>query len=60
MQGGAVLAAVVTCDFYARAQFAASNIGEMLYLKVPTMTGELDAATAIARWRHAVRGTLAH
>lgn len=60
MQGGAVLAAVVTCDFYARAQFAASNVGEMLYLKVPTMTGELDAATAIARWRHAVRGTLAH
>ncbi len=60
MRGGAVFGAVVTCDFFARSQFAASNFGEMLYLQVPTLSGDLDAAVAIRRWRHTVRGTVAH
>lgn len=60
MQGGAVLGAVVTCDFYSRALFASSNVGEILYLQVPTMSAGTDSAAAIARWRHAIRGTVAH
>lgn len=60
MRGGAVLGAVVTCDFYSRAQFASSNVGEILYLQVPTLAGGIDSATALARWRHAIRGTVAH
>lgn len=60
MHGGAVFGAVVTCDFFSRSQFAASNVGEMLYLQVPTLGGDLDATFAIKRWRHVVRGTVAH
>lgn len=60
MRGGAVLGAVVTCDFYARSQFAASNVGETLYLQVPTLSGGVTADLALARWKHAVRGTVAH
>jgi hypothetical protein len=60
MRAGAVLGAVVTCDFYARSQLAASNVGEMLYLQVPTLSGGADPELALARWKHAVRGTIAH
>jgi hypothetical protein len=60
MHGGSVFGAVVTCDFFSRSQFAASNFGEMLYLQVPTLAGDLDAALAIKRWRHTARGTVAH
>lgn len=60
VQGGAVLGAVVTCDFFPRAQFASSNVGEMLYLQVPTRSGEgLDEGT-VGRWLHELRGTVAH
>ena len=34
--GGAVAAAVVTCDFYARTLFPSSNVGEYVYAQVPT------------------------
>lgn len=60
MRAGAVLGAVVTCDFYARSQFTASNVGEMLYLQVPALSGGADPALALARWKHAIRGTIAH
>ncbi len=60
MRGGVVLGAVVTCDFYARSQFAASNVGETLYLQVPTLSGGVTAELALARWKHAIRATVAH
>lgn len=60
MLGGAILGAVVSCDFYARSQFASSNVGEIMYLQAPRLREGEDAAAALARWRHAVRGTIAH
>lgn len=57
---GTVLAAVVNCDFFARAQFAASNVGEYLYAQVPTSAAEGMGAGTIARWRHEMRATLVH
>lgn len=60
MLGGAVLGAVVSCDFFPRAQFASSNVGEVLFLQVPTSSNPGMSAGTIARWRHEIRGTVAH
>ena len=60
MQGGAVMGAVVTCDFIPRAAAPASNVGEMLYLQVPDLRQHPDPAEALRVWRAAVRGTIAH
>lgn len=60
MQGGSVMGAVVTCDFFTRAAAPASNVGEMLYLQVPDLRQHPDPAEALRVWRAAVRGTIAH
>lgn len=58
--GGDVLGAVVSCDFFPRAQLASSNVGEVLYLQVPTSSAAGMSAGTVARWRHEIRGTIAH
>lgn len=58
--GGAILAAVVNCDLFARAQFAASNMGEYLYAQVPTTLAAGMEPGTVARWRHEMRATLVH
>jgi hypothetical protein len=58
--GGSVLAAVVNCDFFARAQFASSNVGEYLYAQVPTSLAGGMAPGTVAQWRHEMRATLVH
>lgn len=60
MQGGTVMGAVVTCDFFPRAAAPASNVGEILYLQVPDLQQHPDPAEALRVWRAAVRGTIAH
>lgn len=60
MRGGAVMGAVVTCDFFPRASTPASNVGEMLYLQVPDLRRQPDAQRARETWRAEVRGTVAH
>lgn len=60
MQGGAVMGAVVTCDFFPRVAAPASNVGEMLYLQVPDVQAHADPDDALRAWRAAVRGTIAH
>lgn len=60
MRGGAVLGAVVSCDFFPRAQVASSNVGEVLYLQVPT---NLDAGFGLGtreRWRWEILSVVAH
>jgi hypothetical protein len=58
--GGAVLAGVVTCDFFPRAQFAASNVGEYLYAQVPQSLADGMEAGSRTLWRHEMRATLVH
>lgn len=60
MRGGAVMGAVVSCDFFPRGAAPASNVGEMLYLQVPDIHAHPDPADALRVWRAAVRGTIAH
>lgn len=60
MLNGAVLGAVVTCDFYSRTQFAASNVGEVIYLQVPTSSANGIGPGTRERWRHEIRSTIAH
>lgn len=60
MQGGAVMGAVVTCDFFPRGAAPSSNVGEMLYLQVPDRAAHASADAALRAWRAAVRGTIAH
>ncbi len=60
MLAGQALGAVVSCDFFQRAQFASSNVGEVLYLQVPVSAAPGMSEGTIARWRHEVRGTVAH
>lgn len=61
MLGGQVAGAVVTCDFYPRSGVnPSSNVGEVLYLQVPRVTDDGDAASALARWQYEIRGTVAH
>jgi hypothetical protein len=60
MLNGEILGAVVTCDFFARAQFASSNVGEVMYLQVPTSTAPGIGPGTRERWRHEIRGTIAH
>lgn len=60
MLDGEVLGAVVTCDFYSRAQFASSNVGEVMYLQVPTSPANGIGPGTRDRWRHEMRGTIAH
>lgn len=60
MLGGEVLGAVVSCDFFPRAQFASSNVGEVLFLQVPTSSDPGMSAGTVERWRHEIRGTVAH
>lgn len=60
MLGGSVLGAVVNCDFFPTSVNAASNLGEYIYLQVPT-----DPATGIGTgtrdfWRWRIRSTIAH
>ncbi len=60
MRGGNVLGAVLSCDFFPRAQLPSSNVGEVLYLQVPTT---MDAGFAIGtrdRWRWEIRSVVAH
>ncbi len=57
---GAVMAAVVNCDFFSRAQFASSNVGEYVYAQVPTSLEAGFGAGTRTRWMHEIRGTLAH
>lgn len=58
--GGAILAATVSCDFFSRAQFAASNVGEYVYTQAPTrLTADFSVGSRL-RWRHELRATLAH
>ncbi len=58
--GGSVLATVVNCDFFARAQFAASNVGEYLYAQVPTSLAAGMGPGTLSQWRHEMRATLVH
>ncbi|WKW12669.1 IPT/TIG domain-containing protein [Pseudogemmatithrix spongiicola] len=60
MRGGAIMGAVVSCDFFPRAAAPASNVGEMLYLQVPDVRAHPDPVEALRVWRAAVRGTIAH
>ena len=60
MFNGEILGAVVTCDLYSRTQFAASNVGEMMYLHVPTSAATGTGPGTRERWRHEIRGTIAH
>lgn len=60
MQDGAVMGAVVTCDYFPRAAAPSSNVGEMLYLQVPDLVAHPSANDALRVWRAAVRGTIAH
>lgn len=58
--GGAVLGAVATCDFFTRAQFAASNVGEIIYLQAATSTAAGFGEGTRQRWAWEIRGTVAH
>jgi hypothetical protein len=58
--GGGALAATVTCDLFPRAQFAASDMGEIIYAQVPTVNAVGDAPGTPARWRREMRATLVH
>lgn len=58
--GGAALAAVVNCDFFPRAQFASSNVGEFVYAQVPTSAAPGFAPGTRTRWLHEMRGTITH
>ena len=58
--GGSILASVVNCDFFSRAQFSASNVGEYLYAQVPTALAAGMALGTVTRWRHEMRATLVH
>ena len=58
--GGAALAAVVNCDFFPRAQFASSNVGEFVYAQVPTSAAAGFAPGTRTRWLHEMRGTITH
>lgn len=58
--GGAALAATVPCDFFSRAQQPSSNVGEFIYLQVPTLPGPGDGPGTPARWVRDIRGTIAH
>lgn len=60
MRDGAVLGAVVTCDFFPQTQLPSSNVGEMVYLQVPTSAAAGLAPGSRERWRHEMRGTVAH
>jgi hypothetical protein len=60
MLAGALLGAVVTCDFFPRAQFASSNVGEMMYLQAPERETLGFSAGSLDRWRWEIRGTIAH
>jgi hypothetical protein len=60
LRNGELLGAVVTCDFYPRSVFPASNVGEVIYLQVPTSTATGMAPGTRERWRYDIRGTVAH
>ncbi len=60
MLDGEILGAVVTCDLFSRTQFASSNVGEMMYLQVPTSADAGMAPGTRERWRYEIRGTIAH
>jgi hypothetical protein len=60
MRAGDVLGAVVTCDFFPRAQVPSSNVGEILYLQVPTSLDAGLGAGTPERWRWEIRSVVAH
>lgn len=57
---GEVLGAVVSCDFFSRRQFASSNVGEVMYLQVPTSSASGIGPGTRERWLFEIRGTIAH
>lgn len=60
MRDGELLGAVVTCDLYSRAVFPASNVGEVMYLQVPTSSAAGIGPGTRERWRYDIRGTVVH
>lgn len=58
--GGAVLATVVNCDFYPRATFASSNVGEYVYAQAPMLADASLGPGTRGQWRHEMRATLVH
>ena len=60
MRDGELLGAVVTCDFHSRSVFPSSNVGEVMYLQVPTSAAPGTAPGTRERWRYEIRGTVVH
>ncbi|MEX2180844.1 MAG: Ig-like domain-containing protein [Gemmatimonadaceae bacterium] len=60
LRQGAVLGAVVSCDFFPRAQLASSNVGEVLYAQVPIIADPGTGPGTPDRWRHEIRGVIVH
>jgi hypothetical protein len=60
MRGGDLIAATLTCDFFPRSTFASSNVGELLYLQVPTNGDPGFAQGSFARWRFDIRSAIVH
>jgi hypothetical protein len=60
MRDGALLGAVVTCDLYPRAVFPSSNVGEVMYLQVPTSAAVGMGPGTRERWQYEIRGTVVH
>jgi hypothetical protein len=60
MLGGSALAAALPCDFFSRAQQPSSNVGEFLYVQVPTSSGPGAGLGTTARWMAEIRATIAH
>jgi hypothetical protein len=60
MRGGDLTGLTVTCDFFARTVFAASNVGEMIYLQVPTTADPGFAPGTLEHWRFNIRSVIVH
>lgn len=60
LAGGSVLAGSATCDFFSRAAAPSSNVGEVIYARVPTSLEPFHAPGTVTQWRHEMRGTLVH
>ncbi len=58
--GGAILATVVNCDFFPRAQFPSSNVGEYLYAQAPTSAAPGMGPGTRGAWRRDLRATVVH
>ena len=60
LAGGSVLAGSATCDFFSRAAAPSSNVGEVIYARVPTSLEPFHAPGTVSQWRYEMRGTLVH